>query len=97
LSSTINQTREQADTSGFKTYLLELLGPRPVLDPKDIFVRFGLQPTILNLVNAYLGMYVRLKAFNVWHNFPSSSPPRDLQLWHRDPEDRHLVKLLAHV
>jgi Phytanoyl-CoA dioxygenase (PhyH) len=97
LSSSINQTREQADTSGFKTYFLELLGPRPVLDPKDIFVRFGLQPVILNLVNAYLGMYVRLKAFNVWHNFPSSAPPRDLQLWHRDPPDRHLVKLFVYL
>jgi hypothetical protein len=97
LSDTINQTRKQADPSGFKTYLLELLGPRPVLDPKGIFVRFGLQSVILNLVNAYLGMYVRLRAFNVWHNFPSSLPPRNSQLWHRDPEDRYLVKLFVYL
>jgi hypothetical protein len=97
LSSTINQTHEQADPSGFKTSLLALLGPRPVLDPQDIFVRFGLQPVILNLVNAYLGMYVRLRAFNVWHNFPSSLPPRNPQLWHRDPEDRDLVKLFVYL
>jgi hypothetical protein len=37
LSGTINRVREQANTPGFKTYLLELLGPRPILDPKDIF------------------------------------------------------------
>jgi hypothetical protein len=97
LSSTINQIREQADTFGFKTYLLELLGLHPVLDPKDIFVRFGLQPVILNLVNSYFGMYVRLRAFNVWHIFPSSLPPRNSQLWHRDPEDRYLVKLFVYL
>jgi hypothetical protein len=97
LSSTINQTHEQTDPSGLKTYLLALLGPRPVLDPQDIFVRFGLQPVILNLVNAYLGMYVRLRAFNVWHNFPSSSSPINSQRWHRDPEDRYLVKLFVYL
>jgi hypothetical protein len=97
LSGTINQIREQADPTAFKTDLVELLGPRPILDPKDIFVRFGLQPTILNLVNSYFGMYVRLKAFNVWHNFPTKSMPRDLQRWHRDPEDRRLVKLFVYL
>jgi Phytanoyl-CoA dioxygenase (PhyH) len=97
LSNTINQAREQVDAPGFKTYLLELLGPRPVLDPKDIFVRFGLQPVILSLVNSYFGMYVRLRSFNVWHNFPSGSPPRNSRLWHRDPEDRYIVKLFVYL
>jgi len=97
LSNTINQAREQIDTPGFKMYLLELLGPRPVLDPKDIFVLFGLHPVILGVVNSYFGMYVRLRSFNVWHNFPSSSPPRNAELWHRDPEDRYIVKLFVYL
>lgn len=97
MSSTITHARQQAEASGFKTYLVELLSPRPTLDPTDIFVRFGLQPAILNVVNSYFGMYVRLRAFNVWHNFSTHSPPRNSQLWHRDPEDRYIMKVFVYL
>src|SRR5690242_13634112 len=56
-SEDIQRARQTADTSGFKTYLIELLGPCPVLDPNDIFVRFALQAEVLNLANTYFGMY----------------------------------------
>jgi hypothetical protein len=42
-------------------------------------------------------MYARLKFFNVWHNFASTSAPRDSQLWHRDPEDRYIVKMFVYL
>src|SRR6476646_2736018 len=47
LAEVLPQARERADAPGFKTYLVELLGPNPVLDPNDIFVRFALQPAVL--------------------------------------------------
>jgi Phytanoyl-CoA dioxygenase (PhyH) len=97
LSSKIEEARKQADGSGFKTYLIELLGLRPVLDPNAIFVRFGLQPVILGLVNQYFGMYTRLRHFNVWHTFPSKTAPRNSQLWHRDPEDHYIVKMFVYL
>jgi Phytanoyl-CoA dioxygenase (PhyH) len=97
LSGDLPQARDLADTPGFKTYLVELLGPNPVLDPSDIFVRFALQPAVLNLVNSYFGMYTRLRAFNVWHNFASTKTPRNSQLWHRDPEDRYILKMFVYL
>ncbi len=97
LSSKINEAHKQADGPGIKTYFIELLGIRPVLDPNTIFVRFGLQPVILGLVNQYFGMYTRLRHFNVWHTFPSKTAPRNSQLWHRDPEDHYIVKIFVYL
>lgn len=97
LSGDLLRVREGLDTRGFKAYLIDLLGPSPVLDPNDIFVRFAVQPAVLNLVNAYFGMYARLRAFNVWHNFPSKKDPMDSQLWHRDPEDRYILKMFVYL
>jgi Phytanoyl-CoA dioxygenase (PhyH) len=97
LSGKINEAREQVDAPGFKTYFIELLGLRPALDPSSIFVRFGLQPVILGLVNHYFGMYTRLRHFNVWHTFSSERAPRNSQLWHRDPEDHYIVKMFVYL
>jgi Phytanoyl-CoA dioxygenase (PhyH) len=97
LSGDLLRARERVDTPGFKTYLIELLGPCPVLDPNDIFVRVAVQPAVLNLVNTYFGMYTRLRAFNIWHNFPSKKEPRNSQLWHRDPEDHYILKMFVYL
>lgn len=80
-----------------KGYILNLLGDRPPLDPNDIYVRFALQRPILQLANAYSGMYTQLRFYNVWHTFATPLPPRDSQLWHRDPEDYHIVKLFVYL
>ena len=82
---------------GWKTYLLELLGKTPLLDAQSVCARFALQPEILRIANAYYGMRTRLRTYNVWRNFPSSSAPRNSQLWHRDPEDRYVLKLFVYL
>jgi hypothetical protein len=86
-----------ADGRGNKRYLVKLLGSFPELNPHDIFVRFALQPEIVELANGYFGMYTRLRYYNVWHTLPSSSPPRESQLWHRDPEDRAVFKVFVYL
>ncbi|MBI2920192.1 MAG: phytanoyl-CoA dioxygenase family protein [Planctomycetes bacterium] len=95
--SQIRETRENADKPGYKAYLVELLGKAPVLDPSSVFVRFALQRPVLDIANAYFGMYVRLRQFNVWHNVPVKAEPRNSQLWHRDPGDRQILRLFAYL
>jgi hypothetical protein len=80
-----------------KSYVLALLGPVPTLDPSDIFVRFAVQPGLLAIVNSYFGMLTKFRAYNVWHNFPTHAPPRESQLWHRDPEDRCVLKMFVYL
>jgi len=96
LAQEIKEAARQADQTGVKVYMKELLGSCPLLDPDNIFVRFALQPAVLNLANSYLGVHARLSFFNVWHNFPSHAPARNAQLWHRDLDDRRVFKLFIY-
>lgn len=93
----IEEARHRKDDQGFKTYLLELLGARPLLDPRSIFVRIAVAPEVLDIANSYFGMMTRLRFFNVWRNFCASAPPRNSQLWHRDPEDRYILKMFVYL
>lgn len=80
-----------------KTFLHELLGPRPVLDPTTPFARFALNQRILRIANAYFGMYTRLRVYNVWHTFVSTSDAKQSQLWHRDREDLLILKVFVYL
>jgi Phytanoyl-CoA dioxygenase (PhyH) len=39
----------------------------------------------------------KLRYYNAWHNVPTHAPPRESQLWHRDPEDRCILKMFVHL
>jgi hypothetical protein len=93
----IQDARERKDDKGFKAYLVELLGSHPVLEPESIFVRIAIAPEVLNVAKGYFGMMTRLRFFNVWRNFAGSAPPRNSQLWHRDPEDRFILKMFIYL
>jgi len=89
--------RQAQESQDWKSYVLKLLGERPVLDPKSVYVRFALQAPILQIANSYFGMRTRLRFYNVWHNFATTGPARDSQLWHRDPEDRLILKVFVYL
>lgn len=97
LSEQITTARVGASSAGKKTFILEYLGNNPVLDPDGIYARFALQDSILQIANAYLGMYTRLRYFNVWHTFPTEAQARESQLWHRDREDRYILKMFLYM
>jgi hypothetical protein len=80
-----------------KPYLFMLLGLQPVLDPNDIFARFVLRPEVLSIVNSYFGVLAKLRQCNVWYNFRAQIEPKGSQLWHRDPEDRSVLKLFVYL
>lgn len=83
------------DTS-HKTFLFELLGTHPHLDPMSVYARFALQQPILQVANAYFGMYTRLRYYNVWHTLTTRTEARESQLWHRDREDHSILKLFVY-
>ena len=85
--------------TGEKKFIYELLGSLPELDTTSVYARFALQPRLLAVVNAYFGMFVRLREYNVWRTFASTfeSGPRQSQLWHRDREDRLILKMFVYL
>src|ERR1700754_3085832 len=90
-------TANDTTAIGEKTFNVELLGSRPVLDPNSIYARFALQQPILQIANAYFGMYTRLRYYNVWHTFATSSEARESQLWHYDREDHFILKCFVYL
>lgn len=100
LAPSIADARRQVDDTGpvgEKKFIYELLGQLPELDTKSVYARFALQERLLAVVNAYFGMFVRLREYNVWRTFASTGGPRQSQLWHRDREDRLILKMFVYL
>jgi len=96
----LETTRQNANgplTKEKKPFLVQLLSARPALDPESIFARFALESGALEIANRYFGMFTRLREYNVWHNFPVSGAPQSSQLWHRDREDRMILKMFVYL
>jgi hypothetical protein len=42
-------------------------------------------------------MYTRLRYYNIWHTFTTQAEAQASQLWHRDREDRYILKVFAYL
>jgi hypothetical protein len=42
-------------------------------------------------------MYSRVSYYNIWHTFATPVQARATQLWHRDPEDRYILKVFLYL
>jgi hypothetical protein len=96
----LGELRARADNVeqiGNKTFNVELLGGKPIFELTSVFARFALQQTLLNIANAYFGMRVKLRYYNVWYNFATRSEARESQLWHQDREDMQILKVFVYL
>jgi hypothetical protein len=82
---------------GKKTFMLEYLGRNPPFDPGSVYARIAVRTPLLDIANAYLGMYTKLRYYNIWHTFATQAKPRESQLWHRDREDLFIVKVFIYL
>jgi hypothetical protein len=78
-----------------KNYLTSLL-PRE-FDLDSAFVRLAIHPAILLVANQYLGLRSSLRAINLWVNRPTPERPTESQLWHRDGDDRMILKVFIYL
>lgn len=83
------------NSNGQKPFVVPLLGQHPALDRANPLAQFALHPNVLQVVNGYYGMHVRLRHYNIWQNLKTTRPATQSQLWHRDPEDRYILKLFV--
>lgn len=98
MANEIAAARADTEKEGeIKSYLVNLFERRHVFRSDDIFIRFAVLPEIANLVNSYFGMLTKLCFLNVWHNLPMLGAARESQLWHRDPEDRYILKMFVYM
>ena len=62
------------------------------------WLRLGLHPHLLDIANTYLGMWAKLEYVDVWYTPPvKQGERRSSQRWHRDFNDRHLLKAFLYL
>jgi hypothetical protein len=64
----------------------------------DPWLRLGADPRLLAIANAYLEMWSKLEYVDVWYTPPAEETERrSSQRWHRDFNDRHLLKAFLYL
>jgi hypothetical protein len=64
----------------------------------DPWLRLGVHPPLLDVANAYLEMWSKLEYVDVWYTPPAGGGERrSSQRWHRDFNDRHLLKAFLYL
>lgn len=93
--------REQARAEAWKQYVVKMFPDEPAIVPQgNPLLQLATRHEILDVVNTYLGLYARLNSVNAWYTVPTGSADRQRsasQQWHRDPEDRRLLKMFLYV
>lgn len=78
-----------------KPFVVSLRDGLPGTPATDPLTAFALHPALLAVVHGYYGMFVRLRYVDLWHTLVTDAPPTQSQLWHRDPEDRLILKVFV--
>jgi hypothetical protein len=87
-----------ASPPGADSYLVKLCPPMPTFETSSPLLHVGLLPAVLDIVNSYLGLWSKLIYADMWHSIPvhdRAGGTRRIgsQRWHRDPEDRRMIKI----
>lgn len=100
-SLTHNQDRIRrygTDAAKADDYLIKLYPEEQSHDWENPLLRIGLSAPVLDLVNSYLGLWGKLIYTDVWHTNPRPAENRvGSQEWHRDREDRRMVKVYLYL
>ena len=67
--------------------------------PDDPWLRACLSHRMLDVANSYLRMWSKLEYLDVWYSVPQPATGERIssQLWHRDYNDKHLLKAFLHL
>lgn len=78
----------------YDAYIVKLNEEGPTFALDNPLLQLGICPQILDVVNSYIGLWAKFIYADVWHSIPIDVGRRiGSQRWHRDPEDRKIVKI----
>jgi hypothetical protein len=89
---------ESGLTRTSKDFVVRRHGWGVTLDPDDPWLALALDPKLLDLANSYLGLWSKLEYVDLWYTKPAAEDAerRASQKWHRDYNDRHLLKVFVY-
>ena len=89
---------EAALRRSVKKYLVRKNAWGTTLDAGDPWLQLALDPRVLDLANTYLGLWSKLEYVDVWYTPPADDAERQSsQRWHRDFNDRLLLKAFLYL
>jgi hypothetical protein len=81
-----------------KEFLVRKYSSDVQLGLDDPWLRLGINPRLLDIANAYLEMWSKLEYVDVWYTPAAGADERrSSQRWHRDFNDRHLLKAFVYL
>jgi hypothetical protein len=82
-----------------KEFLVRKYAWEVQLGLEDPWLQLGVHPRLLDVANAYLEMWSKLEYVDVWYTPPAGGADerRSSQRWHRDFNDRHLLKAFLYL
>jgi hypothetical protein len=79
-------------------YLFKLYPEGPTLDLSNPLLQIALDGSVLDVINVYMGLWSKITYTDVWHTLPIPVGRRvGSQKWHRDPEDKKMVKVYLYL
>jgi ectoine hydroxylase-related dioxygenase (phytanoyl-CoA dioxygenase family) len=82
-----------------KEFVVRLRSYGVELSLDDPWLAFGLSRRMLDIANAYLRMWSKLEYVDMWYSVPQPADAERVasQRWHRDFNDRHLLKAFLYL
>jgi hypothetical protein len=82
-----------------KEFVVRLHSYGVELGPDDPWLRAATSPLMLGIANAYLRMWSKLEYLDVWYSVPQPASAERIssQRWHRDYNDKHLLKAFLYL
>ena len=82
-----------------KEFVVRLQSYGVELGPDDPWFRAVSSQRLLDIANAYLEMWSKLEYVDVWYSVPQPAAAERIssQRWHRDYNDKHLLKVFLYL
>ncbi len=82
-----------------KEFVVRMLSYGVEVGPDDPWLGACLSHRMLDVANSYLRMWSKLEYLDVWYSVPQPATGERIssQLWHRDYNDKHLLKAFLHL
>ena len=94
-------TEGQAMIDGKNYFLMDLWNGPYVLDPRHVFIQFSLSKPILRIVSGYLKLFPKFRYWSLQATVPNiegdEGNARASQRWHRDPDDKKMLKVFLYL
>ncbi|MCE9584110.1 MAG: hypothetical protein K8T20_16625 [Planctomycetes bacterium] len=85
----------RAKSGAKKPFMVHLI--QSTVDADSAYARLALDEPVLKIVARYLDLVPLWYSLSGWINFPTEDDAIQSQLWHRDPEDRQLLKVFFYL